>query len=147
MLGLRIQRPNTSRDELEDEAVELFQILRDCIFKTSELTGFLAGHQELIGPFSYDVSMLDATSSFLASMMGPVNYGNVRPTAEQVWRRTEIRNRCYRMINQMRRIPGEQNEVDYTDVGGSGSAKKEQDEPDLDGNDQGGSGSRQRDGI
>lgn len=95
------------------------QILRDCIFKTTEVTGILAGHPEIIAGFQYDVSMLDATSAFLASMLGPSTYGSVRPTVDQARRRTEIRNRCYRMINQMRRIPGEQQEVDYAGQGAS----------------------------
>ncbi|KAG6362759.1 hypothetical protein INS49_007853 [Diaporthe citri] len=118
VLELRIQRAGASCDELDDEALELMEILRDYIFKTSEVTGILAGHPEIIAPFQYDLSMLDATSSFLASMLGPSTYGSVRPTEDQARRRTEIRNRCYRTIKQMRRIPGEQQEVDYAGQGG-----------------------------
>lgn len=66
ILSLRVHRPDTNRDALDDEALGLMQILRDCVFKTSELTGFLAGHREVFAGHQYDVSMLDATATFRA---------------------------------------------------------------------------------
>lgn len=101
------------------------QILRDCVFKTSELTGFLAGCPEVFAPYQYDVSMLDATAAFLTTLLSHCTYGNVRPTTDQARRRTEIRNRHYRVINQFRRIPGEQEEVAGAGVGGSGPVQEE----------------------
>lgn len=91
------------------------------------MTGILAGHPEIIAPFQYDLSMLDATSAFLASMLGPGTYGSARPlTEDQALRRTEARNRCYRTIHQMRRIPGEQQQVDYSDQDGTASVQETQ---------------------
>lgn len=129
VIELRVQRANASPDELDDEALELMQILRDYILKTSEVTGILAGHPEIIAPFRYDLSMFDATSTFLASMLGPATYGNVLPTEDQARRRTEIRNRCYRMINQMRRIKCEEQQVDYAGQGGTASVQEAQAPP------------------
>lgn len=126
VIELRAQRANASPDELDDEALELTQILRDYIFKASEVTGILAGYPEIIAPFRYDLSMFDATSSFLASMLGPATYGSVLPTEDQARRRTEIRNRCYRMINEMRRITAEQQQVDYAGQGGTASVQEAQ---------------------
>ncbi|KAK7704071.1 hypothetical protein SLS64_008629 [Diaporthe eres] len=128
IISIRIQRPGATPDELDDEALELTQILRDFIFKTSEVMGILAGHPEIIAPFQYDLSMVDATSAFLASMMGPGTCGSsARPlTEDQALRQMEIRNRCYRTIHQMRRIPGEQQQVDYSGQDSSASVQEVQ---------------------
>lgn len=87
------------------------QILRDCVYNASELTGFLAGHPEVIAGHEHDVSMLDATATYLTTLLSHRTYGTVRPTADQARRRNEIRNAHYRAINQFRRIPSEQEEV------------------------------------
>lgn len=125
IISIRIQRAGASPEELDDEELELTQILRDFIFKTSEVMGILAGHPEIIAPFQYDLSMVDATSAFLASMLGPGTYGSsARPlTDDQARRRTEARNRWFRTIHQMRRIPGEQQQVDYSGQDGAASVQ------------------------
>ena len=129
MIEFRIQRAGVSRDELDDEAMELMEILRDCIRNTHELTGFLAGHTEVIGRFQNDVSMLDAVSGFLAHILGPGGYGRVRPTVDQVRRRNEIRNRQFRAINGLRRIPFQTEEIDVAIQGGSGPVQEEHAHP------------------
>lgn len=93
------------------------QILRDCVYNASELTGFLAGHPEVIAGHEHDVSMLDATATYLTTLLSHRTYGTVRPTADQARRRNEIRNAHYRAINQFRRIPSEQEEVAGAGVG------------------------------
>lgn len=122
VIQLRVQRANASRDELDAEALELMEILRDCVLKTSELTGLLAGHPDVIAPYQNEISMLDATAAFLTTMLGPNANGITRRFNEQTLRRTEIRNRYYRAINQMRRIPVELKEGDGSGQGGPGPA-------------------------
>lgn len=124
VIALRVHRAGTSREELDDEALELMEILMDCIYKTSELTGLLAGHPDVIAPYRNEISMLDATSAFLVTMLGPSVNGGVRHSTEQTLRRTEIRNRYYREINRMKRIPGEPNEIGVSGQGGSGPVLK-----------------------
>lgn len=124
VIQLRIQRPNASRDDLEAEALELMEILRDCVLKTSELTGYLAGHPDVIAPYQKDISMLDATAGYLTTILSPSMSTSVRPTEEQALRRTEIRSQHYRAIKQMRRIPAEPKEVDESTQGGHGPALK-----------------------
>lgn len=75
VIELRVQRTNASREELDDEAVVLMQILRDCIINSNQLTGFLAGQPEATSPIQAEVSMLDATSSYLISILGQSAYG------------------------------------------------------------------------
>lgn len=105
VIELRVQRANASREELDDEAVVLMQILRDCIFNSNQLTGFLASQPEATHPIQAEVSMLDATSSYLISILGQSAYGRARPTMEQVRRRVEIYDRHSQVINRMRRLP------------------------------------------
>lgn len=100
------------------------EILRDVVLKTSELTGLLAGHPEVIAPYRNEISMLDATAAFLTTMLGPNANALTRKFNEPTLRRTEIRNRCYRAINQMRRIPVELEEGDGSGQGGTGPALK-----------------------
>lgn len=105
VIELRVQRTNASREELDDEAVVLMQILRDCIINSNQLTGFLAGQPEATSPIQAEVSMLDATSSYLISILGQSAYGRARPTIEQVRRRVDIYDRHAQVINRMRRLP------------------------------------------
>lgn len=105
VIELRVQRANASREELDDEAVVLMQILRDCIINSNQLTGFLAGQPEATSPIQAEVSMLDATSSYLISILGQSAYGRARPTIEQVRRRVDIYDRHAQVINRMRRLP------------------------------------------
>lgn len=100
------------------------EILRDVVLKTSELTGLLAGHPEVIAPYRNEISMLDATAAFLTTMLGPNFNALTRKFNQPTLRRTEIRNRCYRAINQMRRIPVELEEGDGSGQGGPGTALK-----------------------
>lgn len=105
VIELRVQRANTSREELDDEAVVLMQILRDCIFSSNQLTGFLAGQPDATRTIQAEVSMLDATSSYLISILGQSAYGRARPTIEQVRRRVEIYDNHSQVIKRMRRLP------------------------------------------
>ena len=112
MVELRVHRTNASREELDEEAVVLMQIIRECIFNSNQLTGFLAGQKDATKPFQSEVALLDATSSYLISILGQVTHARALPTMEQVRRRADIDNRYSAAINRLRRLPSREPQTD-----------------------------------
>lgn len=89
---------------MDNQAVDLAEILRDCLCYTHMGTERHANHIKTIQDVLDDVSMLDAMAAFLAHILNPY-YVRVDPNADLALRRNDLSGRLWQVMIDLRRRP------------------------------------------
>lgn len=105
MVDFSVYRTNTSQEDLDEEAIVLMQTIRETICNTNTLLISLTTKPGVFSPFENEVAMLDATTSYLISILGPSAAAQATPTREQRLRRLEIQQRQDEVVKRLVRLP------------------------------------------